>query len=121
MPKKPELKEGQTIFVESNDWLSIGLVGKREPVPYEITKINSRSIYAKTKDTGYEQRFDKKTWSSDTMFGTDYIWLSIEDYRKAVKRNEDKKALRSRIAWELSNLPLERLQSIAEMLNIKLN
>lgn len=117
MVKKAELQVGQTIYIESVGWLNRE---QRELKPYEVTKINSKSIYAKSKESNYEQRFDKKTWASKGSLSTDYIWLSPEDYWNSVKRNEDKIALRSRIASELSNLPLEQLQNIAQMLNIKL-
>lgn len=117
MAKKPELKVGQTIYVESTGWLS---QDTREPQPYEVTKINTKSIYAKSKNRGQEQRFDKKTWAGNSTFGTDYIWLSPEDYWNNVKRSQDKKVLRSRIAGELSGLSLEKLQEVADLLNIKL-
>ena len=118
MSKKPELKVGQIIFVESTGWLN---KDRSEPVPYEITKINTKSVYARNKNrpSGLEQRFDKKTWTSSSSFGTDYIWLSLEDYHNSVKRSEDKKVLRSRIAGELSKLSLEELQSVADLLKIK--
>lgn len=117
MSKKPELKVGQTIYVESIGWLNSE---PREPKVYEVTKINTKSIYAKDKDSDSEKRFDKKTWTAKSTLTTDYIWLSRDDYWKSIKRNEDKKALRSRIAGELSNLSLEQLQKIAETLNIQL-
>jgi hypothetical protein len=117
MGKKPELQVGQTIYIESVGWLN---KEPSEPRPYEITKINSKSIYAKSKDRNFEQRFNKSDWTAKSSLSTDYIWLSPEDYWNSVKRNEDKKALRSRIAGELSNLSLEQLQAVAEMLNIKL-
>lgn len=120
MSKKPELKIGQIIYVESTGWPNQEV---REPQPYEVTKINSKSIYVinKNRMSGKEQRFDKKTWTSSTTFGTDYIWLSPEDYWNSVKRNEDKKALRSRIAGELSKLSLEELQEVAKLMKIKLS
>jgi hypothetical protein len=117
MGKKPELQVGQTIYIESVGWLN---KEPREPKPYEVTKINSKSIYAKSKERNLEQRFDKSTWTSNSSLSTDYIWLSPEEYWNSIKRNEDKKALRSRIAGELSNLSLEQLQEIAESLNIRL-
>ena len=118
MAKKPELKVGQTIYVESTGWLN---QEKREPQPHEVTKINSKSIYVvnKNRPSSQEQRFDKKTWTASTTFGTDYIWLSPEDYWNSVKRSEDKKVLRSRIAGELSKMSLEELQEIADFMKIK--
>ncbi len=115
--KKPELQVGQTIYVESTGWLN---QEARDPKPYEVTSINSKSIYAKDIDNNYELRFDKKTWTAKSSLSTDYIWLSPEDYWNSVKRMEDKKALRSRIAGELSNLSLEQLQDVAKLLNITL-
>jgi hypothetical protein len=119
MGKKPELQVGQTIYIESLGWLN---KEPSEPREYVVTKVNSKSIYARPIMFGnsQEERFDKKTWTAKTPLSTLCIWLSTEDYWNSVKRNEDKKALRSRIAGELSNLSLEQLQSIAEMLNIKL-
>lgn len=117
--KKPELHVGQTIYVEITSWWSSSK--PTEPKEFIVTKVNTRSIYARPKDSSFEYRFDKNTWRHDTGIGDMYyIWLSPDDYWSAVKRMEDKKALRSRIASELSSLSLKKLQEVANLLDIKL-
>jgi hypothetical protein len=117
--KKPELQVGQTIYIEEVS--SFYKDEPSEPKPYEVTKTNTKSIYAKRLDSDREYRFDKKTWEHRTGFGySKHIWLSPEEYWNAMKRAEDKKALRSRIASELSSLSLEQLQEIADNLGIKI-
>src|SRR5690606_36898941 len=113
--KKPEVQVGQIIYVEYLDWLN---QKSREPRPFEGTKINTKSIYAKSKDDRYEHRFDKKTWTAKSALGTEHIWLSTKDYWNAVKSMQDKEALRLKIAKELPNLSLEQLQEIAKSLKI---
>ncbi|WP_335505331.1 beta barrel domain-containing protein [Bacillus sp. JJ722] len=117
--KKPELIVGQIVYIEES--CDFYKDEPSDPVPYEVTKINSKSIYARRQNGSREYRFDKSKWEHKTGFGyTKYIWLRPQDYWDAVKRAEDKKVLRSRIAGELSNLSLEQLSIIAGMLNIKI-
>lgn len=82
LKKKPELRIGQMIYVEIFGMLN---KGHREPTPYEVTKVNTTSIYAKSKDRDIEKRFDKKTWISKSALANHKIWLSPEEYWKSVK------------------------------------
>lgn len=113
MSKKPALSIGQTVYVERFGWLN---KEPKEPLPYEVTKINTSSIYAKTKEEAKEVRFDKKTWMAKEAMSELRIWLTAEDYWHKINSIEETSELRLKLTDKLAYLTLEQLRELDQQL-----
>lgn len=108
------VKIGQEIYISNR---SMFYVEEPRIDTFIVTKTNTTSVYVKRPNSEIEIRIDKKTGKIKSFLG-EYgaCYLSENDFWNEIKRQEDTKTLRSEIIKKISNLCLEDLEEIKELL-----
>lgn len=119
-----ELKIGQEIYVNQS---SLMLRNPDNIEKYEITKINTVSVYAKPTNRDFVVRFKKSNLTAKDGFGTYYkAYLTEDEYWDKVKIKKETIEMKNKInkvVEELSHKELKELLSSpvmkAHLLNCK--
>lgn len=106
------VKKGQIIYVEQSNMFINTSPNLSE---YVITSVNSRSFYAKRKDSqnDYKQRFDKKTGISHSIDGfINEAYPHEETYNAKIEKIKKTAELKIYISKNINKLKLEDLIKI---------
>lgn len=102
---------GQTIYVSASN---IFMKYKPNLDAYVVTKVNTRSIYArKIGGSDFERRFDKRTMTHESFGDIFKVYLTEKEYWDKIKQSEDKRSLLTEIKKSLNgDLSIDKLKRI---------
>lgn len=110
---KPVIEVGQTVYVNVSF-----LFVHSEPklYPYIVTRVNTKSFYAKEDGDKHEVRFDKKSMSSRSTFGVYRAYLTEKEYWDMIELAKEKETLRREIVKAVNSLGIEKLREIKTLI-----
>lgn len=118
MKANKDIKVGQKLYVKRRE-----MFGRRENddlEEYEVTKVNTASVYAQAIGSDYEIRFDKRKLTHDNGMGTFYkAYLDANTYWDEVETRAELDKLRKEIAGLIPGLTVDKLKEIRELIKEK--
>jgi hypothetical protein len=109
------IEVGQTIYVNIRNMF---LRSEPKLEEYVVTKVNTKSFYARPKDSSYEIRFNRKTMKSTSSLGDCYTaYINPNEYWDKVKLEKEKLLLRTEITKSLNELSIEKLRQIKAIID----
>jgi|SRR5690625_863350 len=109
------IAEGKTVYVHSSNMF----LGSESDnlAEYIITKVNTVSFYARSKESGVEKRFERKTKESRSVGYIYKAYIDPEEYHQKVNREDKEKEMQSYISKHIQYLNLEDLKDVKELIN----
>lgn len=104
------IEVGQVLYVVTREMF---LSGDAEIEEFEVSKVNTASVYVKKKNSGFEIRLNRKSLIGRSMLGGYYKgYLDRDTYIKEVEDRETIKSLKCSIKLLIDDMSLDQLNMI---------